>query len=112
MTIDALDDLLDQERLALLSGDFQKISEIHERKTGLIDDLAQLEIEDREQLVLLNDKVQRNQAMLNSAVEGIRAVARRLTAVRRIKDSLETYDATGQRTSHDVKTDRSLEKRA
>lgn len=111
-TVDALDELLDDERRALLTGELDKISRLHERKTKLIDELNTLDLKDQEKLRSLSEKVGRNQELLNSALDGIRAVARRLAAVRRVRENLETYDAKGQKKSIKSVVERSLEKRA
>ncbi|WP_195821127.1 flagellar biosynthesis protein FlgN [Roseobacter sp. MH60115] len=110
--IDALDDVLDAEREALLAGNLDEIGRLLERKESLIDQLASLEEADRDPLEALNAKVMRNQALLDSALEGIRTVARRLSALRRVRSSLETYDEKGERHTIDVAPDGAVEKRA
>lgn len=110
--IDALDDLLDSEREALLAGDLDRIARMHDLKVDLIDRLNALDLQDQIRLEDLNDKVGRNQALLKSALDGIRAVARRLAAVRRIKGSLDTYDASGRKNSLPIETEGKVEKRA
>ena len=111
-TINDLDQLLDQEREALLAGELEVLSEIHESKANLIDRLNELDVEDQETLAQLREKVGRNQDLLNSALEGIRAVSRRLAAVRRVRAKLETYTATGQKSEIETQTEHALEKRA
>ena len=111
-TINALDDLLDAERRALMNGDLDEISRLMARKEALIESLNAQEATDRAELDNLNSKVERNQELLNSALDGIRAVARRLAAMRRIRGSLDTYDAQGRKSAIDLRTDRSVEKRA
>ena len=111
-TINALDDLLDSERRALLEGDLEEISRLMIRKEALIESLNDQEAIDRAELDDLNTKVQRNQELLNSALDGIRTVARRLAAMRRIRGSLDTYDAHGKKRAIDLNTNRSVEKRA
>ena len=111
-TIDDLDQLLDREREALLTGELEILSDIHDSKTELIERLNQLDVEDQDTLVNLREKVGRNQDLLNSALEGIRAVSKRLAAVRRVRAKLETYTASGEKTEIETQTDHSLEKRA
>ncbi|MDG1182468.1 MAG: flagellar biosynthesis protein FlgN [Tateyamaria sp.] len=111
-TIDSLDDLLDAERSALLSGDLDEVSRLHERKEKLIDSLNQLDADDHANLTTLNAKVLRNQTLLNTALDGIRSVARRLSAIRQVRQSLNTYDSKGRKSSVELGVDRSLEKRA
>ncbi|MEP2640204.1 flagellar export chaperone FlgN [Roseobacter sp.] len=110
--IDALDDVLEAERTALLAGDLDEIGRLLERKETLIDQLATLDEADREPLEALNAKVKRNQAMLDQALEGIRSVSRRLAALRRVRSSLETYDEKGERRTINLATQGDVEKRA
>lgn len=110
--IDALDDLLDDERSALLEGDIDRISRLHGRKAELIDHLSKLDREDSEHLHALGQKVGRNQELLNSAADGIRSVARRLAEIRETRSKLDTYGSDGRKKSYDMQPKRSLEKRA
>ena len=111
-TIDAMDDLLDDERRALLEGNLDEISRLHDRKEQLIDVLNKLDADENASLVSLNAKLERNQALLNTALGGIRSVARRLAAIRRVRQSLDTYDSKGRKKSVEMGVDRSFEKRA
>ncbi|WP_299378271.1 flagellar biosynthesis protein FlgN [uncultured Tateyamaria sp.] len=110
--VDALDDLLDAERAALLQGNLDDVSRLHARKERLIDALNREDALDAQSFLPLQNKVARNQDLLNSALEGVRSVARRLAAIRRVRKSLETYDAQGKKTQVDIRTERSVEKRA
>lgn len=110
--MDALDDLLDAERAALLKGRVEDVSRLHARKEALIDALNQSEFEDPDILTPLHNKVKRNQALLDSALDGIRSVARRLAAIRRVRQSLDTYDAFGKKTTVDIGKGGAVEKRA
>lgn len=110
--IDALDDLLDAEREALMAGDLEGLTRLAENKERLIEALNATEQTDLDALSMLDRKVKRNQLLLDSALEGIRTVARRIGALRRIRASLDTYDATGQRQTIDVDTTRSVERHA
>lgn len=111
-TIDQLDELLDRERRLLLDGDLQALSDLHAEKSMLINRLNGLDEADRPNLLSLRDKVDRNQDLLNAAMEGIRAVSQRLAEVRRIRTNLETYDSDGKKRAVKTRPDRSLEKRA
>ncbi|MCV3269901.1 flagellar protein FlgN [Roseobacter sinensis] len=110
--VDALDDLLEAERAALLAGDLDEVGRLLERKEGLIERFATLDDADRDALAGLQTKLKRNQALLDQALEGIRSVSRRLAALRRVRSSLETYDDKGERRSIDIALDGSVEKRA
>lgn len=110
--IDDLDTLLDEERLALLSGDLDQIAQIAAQKEDLIDALNSLSPAGQDALKDLQAKVARNQVLLDGALQGIRKVASRLAALRKIRRSLETYDAKGQKQTIQGEVDRRMEKRA
>jgi len=110
--IDQLDGILDQERLALLEGDLDKISGLLEQKETFIDALNALEPTVRPELQHLQDKVVRNQALLDGALQGIRKVAARMAAYRKIRRSLETYDKSGRKQTIQGAIDHTVEKRA
>lgn len=110
--IDRLDILLDRERRCLLEGDLDGIAPIAEEKERLIDALNASDPADGPALAPLQDKVARNQLLLDGALQGIRKVAARLAALRRIRRSLETYDARGRKQTIEGEVDRRVEKRA
>lgn len=110
--IDSLDELLDQERQALLAGDLERIGRLLSLKENLIDRLNALQIIDADRLKLVQGKVNRNQTLLNSAMEGIQAVANRMAELRKVRQSLETYDQAGKRKQFRTRTNQKLEKRA
>lgn len=107
-----LDCLLDTEREALLSGNLEKIGELLEQKEILIEQLSRIEECEASPLQSLTDKMKRNQDLLDSALEGIRTVANRLAALRRVRSTLDTYDSNGARKSIHVAKDGTVEKRA
>ena len=111
-TIDALDDLLESERDALLAGDLEKLTSLAERKEMLIDTLNAVEQTDLMRLQALDAKVKWNQKLLDGALEGIRSVARRMAAFRHVRSSLDTYDAKGEKSSIEIDVDHTVEKRA
>ncbi|MBW4706967.1 flagellar protein FlgN [Roseobacter sp. YSTF-M11] len=110
--MEALDDVLDAERTALLNGNLDEVGRLLERKETLIDQLAELEDGARDPLEALNTKIKRNQLLLDHALEGIRSVARRLATLRRVRSSLDTYDEHGTRQTIDMTADGVVEKRA
>lgn len=111
-SVDELYDLLDQERSALLSGDLDSIARLHARKQTLIEALNLSKKADAQDLRILQDKAATNQALLNSALDGIRSVTRRLATVHRVRQSLEFYGEDGNRSAVHVDINRSVEKRA
>lgn len=110
--IDELDDLLDQEREALLKGELGQLARLMTLKEGLIDRIRGHESLEQEVLASVQGKVTRNQALLNSAMEGIRAVADRIADLRRVRRGLETYDRTGRKTEVGTQNRSTVERRA
>jgi len=111
-TMDALDDLLDAERRALLQGKLDDVARLHTQKGSLIDTLNRQTFSDPDILGSLHQKVGRNQVLLDSALDGVRSVARRLAAIRRVRQSLDTYDSRGQKRGVDIQSAGTVEKRA
>ena len=112
LNMDALDDLLEAERAALLSGDLIKLTEMLPIKEALMNALSEENHANLPALVQLDGKVRRNQLLLDGALEGIRDVTRRMAELRRLRGSLETYDSDGKKRNIDVATDHSVERRA
>lgn len=110
--IDELDTLLDRERQALVDGDLDLLGRMLAQKQGLIEQINAMDALERERLTQVHDKVTRNQELLNSAMEGIRAVANRMADLRRVRNGLETYDQSGRKTRFETQGHSSVEKRA
>lgn len=108
----SLDDLLDRERIALLNGDLDAISRGLREKERLLDGLNALHGDQDEDLSAIRNKALRNQVLLESALTGIRAVADRVAALRRVRDTLETYDQSGRKTAISTLRTGQIEKRA
>ena len=107
----ALDALLETERDALLKGNLAALTALAPRKEALIDALKDAACT-RPALERLDKKVKRNQLLLDGAMEGIRAVAGRLAAVRQVRGGLETYGSDGTRRNIEVNVDHAVERRA
>ena len=110
--ISELDALLDRERRALTGGDLESLSDLFMRKEAIIGRLGALSLADPGQLDPLRDKMIRNRVLLDSALEGIRAVAGRMAELRRVRRGLDTYDRSGQRSSADTALRPNVERRA
>lgn len=110
--IHALDDLLEEERTALLSGDITTIERLLAQKEQLIDELSTSDQAEHSSMQALAGKVSRNQELLQHALEGIRRVGSRLSEMRRLKTKLDTYDAKGAKLEFTIDQKRALEKRA
>lgn len=110
--IDELDDLLDSEKKALVRGDIDSVSRLMSQKEILVETLNAQDDLDRKNLAQLHQKVMRNQTLLNSALEGIRAVATRMSELRRVRSGLETYDEQGRKRHLSTQISAQVEKRA
>jgi flagellar biosynthesis/type III secretory pathway chaperone len=110
--IDALDVLLEEERGALTNGELDKLEGILARKEDLFDQLNSMTDVDHEALDSVQSKVSRNQALLGSAMQGIKAVANRMAELRKVRKGLDVYNRSGQRTSFATTGSLKLEKRA
>ncbi|OUS33729.1 flagellar biosynthesis protein FlgN [Rhodobacterales bacterium 56_14_T64] len=110
--IDNLDSILDQEREALTKGDLNKLGGLMVKKEALINDLNAISELERETLTQVQGKVSRNQVLLDSAMEGIRAVATRMAELRRVRKGLDVYDQAGRKTRFSTRGSVALEKRA
>ena len=110
--INRLDALLEDERRALLEGDLEAIAALLERKEALIDALNAQDPGTKTDLESLQGKVERNQALLDGALQGIRKVAGRMSAFRKIRQTLETYDESGRKQAIQGDVGHRIEKRA
>lgn len=110
--IDELDAILEQERRALVKGEIQRLEAFLERKEELIGQLNTLEHKTPEILGDLQDRLARNQALLGSAMQGIKAVANRMAELRRVRKGLEVYDRAGKKARFSTTGSLKLEKRA
>lgn len=110
--IEALDALLEKERDLLLKGQIDTIEDILSSKEALIDTLVQMDREDIRELQGLQDKLSRNQLLLDGALHGIRRTAARLAALRKVRRTLETYNESGHKQTIEGRVARKLERRA
>ena len=94
-----LDSLLARERAALLAGDLHAVGALAEEKEALAEQLETLGPEMRDALRQLGETARRNQALLDGALQGIRLAAGRLSAYRRLRGEMQTYDPQGRKTT-------------
>ncbi|ETX29700.1 flagellar protein FlgN [Roseivivax isoporae] len=107
-----LNKLLDDERAALVAGDFDRIDELAREKGILLDQLAADMPASGAALAPLQLKLRRNRALFEQALEGLRAVADRLAELRAVGGGGETYDGEGRRQKIKSTAQSTLEKRA
>ncbi len=110
-TVEALSELLDVEREALLEGDLDRLARLLKSKEELIEELNGTPQSDLDAVQMLDGKVKRNQLLLNGALEGIRAVADRLAHLRQARGTLETYGPDGKRYEIELTPEKSVEHR-
>ena len=107
-----LDQLLEEERAALLEGDLARIAAIVDTKAALIEDLRNADPAQASEIAPLQSKLRRNQELFDQTLAGIRNVAARLGDMRRLRREMETYDKQGKRTTISEPAQTRLEKRA
>ncbi|MFN6925705.1 MAG: hypothetical protein ACK4P8_08650 [Tabrizicola sp.] len=88
-----LEDLLDQARDALVSGDLAALEEIALATDRLV---ATLAVPDRSSLDRLRRKAERNSRLLQAAASGVRSALGRLSEIT-AGPTLTTYDAQGRK---------------
>lgn len=108
--VDALDDLLDRERQAILAGDLDMLARQAGEKARLLERLAG-STADSTRIERLRIKADRNQELLVAVARGIKSVSRRLKEMKAPKANFRTYGKAGMRPETAVKGS-SVEKRA
>jgi flagellar biosynthesis/type III secretory pathway chaperone len=108
--ITQLHQVLDQERQALISADFEALAAFVSQKEDL---LAQLDktIPAKEVLRPIRQKMDENLALLAAAIKGVAAAGERLAALQNVKNGLSVYDNAG-RLAHVRTHNPALEKKA
>jgi flagellar biosynthesis/type III secretory pathway chaperone len=109
---EALDRCLEAEQKALVAGDIETVSKLLDEKSALIAELNAHGATSAPALGALRAKAERNQILLDGALEGIRRVADRLSDLQRLRHSFDTYDQRGQRNTIDGRVNHHVEKRA
>lgn len=112
VVIDALHDLLDTERQALLSGNLDTVGRTVGKKEELITELSNIDTDDPVLLSKVQRNLQRNNELLEEAMKGIESVASRLADLHRVNHLLETYDSKGTKQAVSLPVSSNLEKRA
>jgi len=110
--INQIETILEKEYNALINGELEALVKLLEQKKSLIETLSATPLRAEGNIKTLQTKAIRNQAMLESATRGIKTVANRLSTLQKVRRSLDTYDAHGQRQTIQGTTKATLEKRA
>lgn len=98
MSIDvirALDEVLNAEKLALLTGEYEGLAELQVSKEQLIARLPDNDIT-RTRIADLKTKMVGNQALLRGAIDGIGAARQRMAALEQVQRNLSVYGPTGK----------------
>jgi hypothetical protein len=93
-------DLLARERAALLAGDLSALLALIAEKERLTALLANAPAPSGEGLARLAEAARSNQALIESALKGVKAVRERFAALKNGGPALSTYDARGKATEH------------
>ena len=109
--IDALEDLLDQERAAIMDGALEDMGRIASEKERVLE-RQELGTPDHKILDRLRRKAARNQQLLAAAIRGVKAVSARLDVLRNGPSDMNTYDRDGQRTTLSSRQQGALHRRA
>ncbi|MBI6629371.1 flagellar biosynthesis protein FlgN [Pontibaca salina] len=109
--IEKLSLLLDHEHAALLAGGLGQLDSILQQKTALVDALGTFGDSERHRLAPVKQKAERNQVLFDSAMEGVRAVAKRMAILRSVRTGLATYDRSGRRADYSAGKQSSIETR-
>ena len=96
-TADALADLLDREREAILKGRFDLLERLIPEKERLTARLTPDAVGDKA-VRGLKQKADHNARLLDAMRVGLRDAGARIAAIRKAPEDLHTYDATGRRT--------------
>lgn len=88
--------LLDEERTALLRGDYVDLDRIAPAKQKLLAKLPEQTMSDKS-MARVAHAVRRNQSLLAAAIDGMRAAKGRMQGLRQQRSSFSTYDQSGKR---------------
>ena len=110
--LDTLDSILEKERSALLNGEIEELQTLAEGKNRLLSALENSDPISAGQIIPLKQKLRRNKALIESALEGIQAVASRIEDTRQLKKVMHTYDQQGAKKEIRSGSERSIEVRA
>jgi len=87
--------LLDRERTAIRTADFEKLAGLADEKAMLFDVLPNSQTSQSD-LAQIKRQIEENQTLLSAAISGVAAAQDRLKAVRHVREGLSIYDQSGQ----------------
>ncbi len=96
-TVMAVENALDLEKTAILSGDLEALTEISGKKNEMVQSISKATASmNVSELRHLREKALRNEELLQSAMLGLKRAKDRIQSVREVKSSLQTYSAQGK----------------
>lgn len=101
--LDAMQDILDRERAAILQGRFDVLERLTHEKARALQAVLQSEPAP-ERLRHLQQESRRNGALLEAARAGIEAAQARLSGPGPDAPALRTYDSAGRQSTHGAAT--------
>jgi flagellar biosynthesis/type III secretory pathway chaperone len=99
------------ERTALLTGDLEQLGALANRKEHLIGRINVHPPATSARIEQIREALLRNQTLLRQAMNGVRSISERLLDLRRVRNSLGTYDSRGNKAVSVSGTPPSFEKR-
>ena len=107
-----VEDLLVSQHALLVSGDFQALKRLEADKEKVIAAIQPMSKKDHHDLKHLRVLAEHNQQLFKKALKGIQDVNKRLESLRKVRDSIDTYDRSGRWVSVEPQRSKDLEKRA
>jgi len=95
-TVERLSHLLEEQLLALRSGQFARLSPLAAEMVDLAERLAN-EAANVESVRTLNEKAGRALVLVDASLEGMRVAKARIARAKRAAETLDTYDPQGRR---------------
>ncbi len=103
-TLSKLIALLDEEKALLLSGKIDSLAALEPQKIELSEHLESEGRPSSQQLADLQQRIRRNQALLEASSKGLKTASERLKEIRKVMLQLDTYTRNGDmkniQTSH------------
>lgn len=103
---------LDEEYVALINGDINKIETLAEAKLEILERVSEVPIAHMRAFERLRERLLRHQILTNSAMEGMRNAILRARDVQSVSKSLRTYSASGKPSDVQVAVGQALSKRS
>ena len=97
--IQQVEDVLVAERALLVSGDFKALERLEVDKEKVIAAIRPMSEKDLQELRHLRGLAEHNQQLFKQALKGIQDVSDRLESIRKVGETIDTYDHTGRRVS-------------